>query len=79
MTERRGDPESAAAAYERAVALSPTEMRLRLDYARLLRRLGMDAESDDQVAAALAVNDALAADEPERLSADELRGLRPQP
>ena len=71
IARERGDLETAAAEYARAIELNPTEMRVRLAYAEVLYGLGRDAEAAGQLEAVLRINDAMAADEIERLSPDE--------
>jgi hypothetical protein len=60
----------------RAVELNPTDLELRLRYGEVLDALGRREEADAQYAAALAVSETMAADEPERLPDDQAAALR---
>ena len=76
IARERGDLETAAAEYTRALELNPTEMPVRLAYAEVLEALGRDAEAAGQLAAVLRINDAMAADEIERLPDAQADALR---
>ena len=61
--------------FERIVQLAPHDASLRLEYASALDRLNMPLAAKDQYQAALAINASLPAEEPRRLSADELQKI----
>ena len=62
--------------YAEAVTVDPNRIPARLEYADLLRGYGMEAEASEQYAAALAVNDAYDAAEPERLTDAQIAEIR---
>lgn len=64
--------------YEKAIAFNPMDIDVRLDAAKLMAAVGLKQEARAQYLAALAVNEARPADEPERLSQQHVDAIRHQ-
>ena len=64
------------AGYDRALALDPNSVQVRLDYAAILQRLGDRTGAREQYEAALRYNDLLSPDEPKRLPAAKVAEVR---
>lgn len=67
LTRQPADPAAVVADYDRALALNPNDVDVRLEYADALARLGRPREASEQIFRALAADDALDEAEPERL------------
>ncbi len=75
MNKGRPDAARVRADYDAAVRLDPHNVRLRIEYAEVLGRLGDRAAARAQYAAALYYNDQLERNEKKRLSAEEIAEL----
>jgi hypothetical protein len=73
---QENEPVSMVADFDKVMELNPNEVSLRLEYARDLQLLDMDAEARKQFELALKYNDLLDKDEPKRLSADEIAEIK---
>jgi O-antigen ligase len=62
--------------YQTAIQLNPNDVDVRTEYAKALEHLGFPHEAADAYAAALNKNDGLSADEPKRLSPQQVQALR---
>jgi O-antigen ligase len=62
-----GGYDRARADFEKAIALNPNDVDIRLDFAEILKRTGHPADAGNQYRMALEANDRLNPDEPKRL------------
>jgi O-antigen ligase len=62
--------------YQTAIQLNPNDVDVRTDYGNALERLGFRHEAADAYRGALEKNDGLSADEPKRLTGEQVRSLR---
>ncbi|MDB5325449.1 MAG: O-antigen polymerase [Phycisphaerales bacterium] len=74
--ESRGQSTAAVSDFARAVSLNPNDVAMRLEYAAFLDSIGKPDEANNQIKAALDVNDQFHPDEPRRLPSAKVEELK---